>query len=175
MFSRNTDMRAQPGSRTQAGEPGPAPPEPAAQRRTTPRPASVLAADMTFEGQVRGKGELQIDGSFSGDIEVRRLLVAHSARVEGAIRCETVEIRGRMKGDIRADVVKIYETAHVEGDVLHRQLSIDAGAVFEGRSQRLEDEPSDDPAPAPPPAPPALLQGPVIERVVVEDEVVGAD
>jgi cytoskeletal protein CcmA (bactofilin family) len=119
-----------------------------------------------FEGHVRGKGEIQIDGAFSGDIEARRLLVAHSARIEGTIRCETVEVRGRVKGDIHANVVKIYETAHVEGDVLHRQLSIDAGAVFEGRSQRLPA--AEEEEQRPPPAPPALLEGPVFEAVIVE-------
>jgi cytoskeletal protein CcmA (bactofilin family) len=153
MFSRNSETRSP------VSEAPPAPqPEPAAQRRTTPRPASVLASDLVFEGHIRGKGELQIDGVFSGDIEARRLLVAHSARIEGTIRCEVIEIRGRVKGDIQANVVKIYETAHVEGDVLHRQISIDAGAVFEGRSQRLAPEPEPEAAPAPP----HLLEGPPV-------------
>ncbi len=149
MFARNPDPRVQPQ------EPMPPQPPPEQPRRTsTPRPTSI------FEGHVRGKGEVQIAGSFTGDIEVRRLLVAPSARIEGSIRCEQVEIRGRVKGNIEAQTVKIYETAHVEGDVLHRHLSIDSGAQFEGRSLRLASESQAEAEPEPAPPPPALLAGP---------------
>nr|MBW0150979.1 polymer-forming cytoskeletal protein [Phenylobacterium sp.] len=50
--------------------------------------------------------------------------------------------------------VRLYGTAHVEGDIAHEQLAMETGAVFEGRSVRLPKPEAD--APAAVPAAPAV-------------------
>ena len=104
-----------------------------ARRPATARMPSMLGPDLTYEGTISGEGELHIDGLVRGDIQVARLVVGETARVEGKIRCGHVEVRGRVSGDIEAKSVKLYETAHVEGDITHEQLSIEVGAYFQGR------------------------------------------
>jgi cytoskeletal protein CcmA (bactofilin family) len=115
--------------------------------RRAAKPASVLAADLVFEGNITGDGELMIDGAVKGDVHVARLIVGEHAHVEGTIRGGQVEIRGHVHGNIEGKAVRLVETAHVEGDITHEQLSIDVGAFFQGRCQQFR--PVAQPAPQP--------------------------
>jgi cytoskeletal protein CcmA (bactofilin family) len=116
-----------------------------------------------FEGVVHGDSELMIDGALKGDIHVSRLIVGENAHIEGKIRCGVVEVRGRVLGNIEAQSVKLYETAVVEGDIIHGQLSIDVGAFFQGRCQQLraEQPAAQAAAPAPQPAPVSAAPSPI--------------
>lgn len=138
----------------QARPPGPggiadfaAPAEPPALRKG-PRVASIIATDISVEGNLKGDGEVQIDGKLTGDVVAARLAVGESGLIEGAIEADSVEIRGRVVGSVKARQVRLHATAHVEGDIAHDQLTIEAGAYFEGRSQRLRREPAHADAPA---------------------------
>jgi cytoskeletal protein CcmA (bactofilin family) len=109
------------------------------QRRAAPtRVASVLGPDLVFEGAITGEGELHVEGEVRGELHVARLTVGEHATVQGVIRGGIVEIRGKVIGNIEARQVRLYETAHVDGDIVHEQLSIEAGAFFQGRCQQFQ-------------------------------------
>ncbi len=138
MFSKTTTSSQQPQQsqaprRMDAPPSAPMSPIDNGARRPTAKPASLLAADLVFEGNISGDGELMIDGAVKGDIHVARLVVGEHAHVEGTIRGGQVEVRGHVHGNIEGKAVRLLETAHVEGDITHEQLSIDVGAFFQGR------------------------------------------
>ena len=56
----------------------------------------------------------------------------------GDVVAQEVTVRGHVKGTIRAVRVRLEDGATVEGDIFHRSLSIDEGAMFEGSSRRVE-------------------------------------
>jgi cytoskeletal protein CcmA (bactofilin family) len=112
--------------------------ETAAHRRSGPKVASLIADDITIEGNLRGQGELQVDGTIRGDVSVTRLTIGESGQIEGAINAEVVDARGRVLGSITAKQVRLYASAHVDGDITHEQLTMEAGAFFEGRSLRFQ-------------------------------------
>ena len=155
------------------------PPRPTASTPMTPDPAvarrppapnrapSLLGADLMFEGSISGEGELHIEGAVRGDIHVARLVVGERAQVEGVIRGGAVEIRGRVIGNIEAKSVKLYESAHVDGDIVHEQLSIDVGAFFQGRCQQAR-PPAPVAAPAPAPTASAAAAPPANPPKLVE-------
>src|SRR5258705_441943 len=98
----------------------------AAARRPAPaRAPSLIGPDLIFEGQISGDGEVHVEGTIKGEIRVARLVIGEHATVEGVIRGGAVEVRGRVIGNIEAKAVKLYESAHVDGDIVHEQLSID--------------------------------------------------
>lgn len=113
--------------------------------------ASLIAENVTVNGDLASDGDVQLDGVVKGDLRVGRLTIGESGQVEGAIEAEAVDIRGRVTGSIVAQTVRLHASALVSGDITHTQLAIDAGARFEGRSLRFE-------APAPAAA---LLEAPV--------------
>ena len=108
-----------------------------AARPVKPIAMSLIAENVRVAGDIASDGDIQLDGAVRGDIHVGHLSIGETGQVEGAIEAETVEVRGRVVGTISAQIVRLYATAQVEGDISHAQLAIDAGAQFQGRSVRL--------------------------------------
>lgn len=98
---------------------------------------SLIAENVSLEGDLVSDGDVQLDGAVQGDVKVGHLSIGETGQLEGAITADAVEIRGRVVGTITANAVRLYATARVEGDLTHVQLAIDAGAQFVGRSIKL--------------------------------------
>jgi outer membrane autotransporter protein len=144
-------------------------PSPAAVPPPAPAPArglSTLSSDLTFEGNVSGQGDLQIDGQVKGDVKVGRLNIGETGAIEGGVSADYIEVRGRIVGAVSGKQVKLVSTAYVDGDITAEQLSIDIGAYFQGRVlQGRREAPKPAAAPTPPsipaaPAAPELPQAP---------------
>jgi cytoskeletal protein CcmA (bactofilin family) len=103
-----------------------------------PKVATLVAENMTVEGSITGEGELHIDGMVRGDVRVARLTIGDSGHVEGSIVCESVEIRGKVVGTVTSKQVRLYGTAHMDGDITHEQLAMEIGAFFQGRSLKFQ-------------------------------------
>ena len=149
MFSKQSKAVQRPAP-TKA--PASAAPDPAA--RKAPGVPSVIAKDMTIEGGLVGEGELHIDGVVRGDVRVGRLTIGESGLIEGTVCAEVVDARGKVVGSITAQQIRLFATAHVEGDITHEQLAMETGASFQGRSLKFQ---------RPASAPMAAITGEVIE------------
>lgn len=126
---------------------------------------SIISSDVVMRGNINSAGEIQFDGSLEGDIKAGSLIIGEKASVKGEVVCETVTVRGRVEGGIRAKSVSLASTAHIMGDILHSSLSVETGAHFEGNCRHSDDPLSETsakdfrrarpsaPAPAPSPAP----------------------
>ncbi|HTX51077.1 MAG TPA: polymer-forming cytoskeletal protein [Caulobacteraceae bacterium] len=127
-------------------------PQPETTRVTAPRQrgASLIAPDMTLEGNITGGGEIQIDGVIKGDVRVEHVTVGDGGAVEGGIYAEAVEVRGKVSGSITAKQVRLYGACHVDGDITHEQLAMETGAFFQGRSLRLQRQAAPRPEPTAP-------------------------
>ncbi|MDZ4054158.1 MAG: polymer-forming cytoskeletal protein [Phenylobacterium sp.] len=128
----------------------------AASPSATPKPKapSLIGPGLCIQGNIAGEAEVQIDGLVRGDVRVGKLSLGPQGRIQGTVVAVVAEIRGQIKGPMKARQVRLYGTAHVEGDIAHEQLAMETGAVFEGRSVRLPKPEAD--APAAVPAAPAV-------------------
>jgi len=97
---------------------------------------SIISEGLHITGNIASDGDVQVDGSVSGDVHVRQLTIGVSGRIEGKIVAEEIVVSGTVDGEMSAKSVMISRTAHVVGDVLHDVLSIESGAEFQGRCQR---------------------------------------
>lgn len=95
---------------------------------------SLIAENVTLQGDLSSDGDIQLDGAVRGDLCVGHLSIGETGQVTGAIQAATVEVRGRVTGAIVAKSVRLYGSARVEGDITHDQIAIEAGAYFSGRS-----------------------------------------
>lgn len=123
--------------------PGPAAapePRPQPEQRTAPRSTnlSTLSGGVNYEGNISGGGDLQIDGNLKGDVKVNKLIIGETGAVEGSVSAETVEVRGRVTGSVSGKTVKLFASAHVDGDIVQEQLQIDQGAWFQGRCSKAK-------------------------------------
>jgi cytoskeletal protein CcmA (bactofilin family) len=101
-------------------------------------PPSIISSDVNLVGQINSKGEVQIDGSFEGDICTKVLLVGKTGIIKGEVLAQTVHIHGTVNGHVQARDVNLAKTAHVIGNILHENMSIETGAFLEGNCKSLE-------------------------------------
>ena len=64
-----------------------------------------------------------------------------NANISGGIVAEEVVIRGHVSGSVRGKRVMLQASSQVDGDIYHNALSIEQGAMFEGKSRRTNDDP----------------------------------
>lgn len=119
----------------------PARPFLAAQRAPERAAMSVIGPDLIITGNLVSKGEVQVDGVVDGDIHGSHVIVGESANISGGIVAEEVVIRGHVNGSIRGKRVMLQASSQVEGDIFHNALSIEQGAMFEGKSRRTTQDP----------------------------------
>jgi cytoskeletal protein CcmA (bactofilin family) len=99
---------------------------------------TLIAQDVTVEGNVTTSGELHIDGTIYGIVRARSCVIDMNGFVHGEIIAEDIFIRGRVVGPIRGTHVNLYAGAQVEGDILNETISIENGANVYGMISRAD-------------------------------------
>jgi cytoskeletal protein CcmA (bactofilin family) len=142
---------SQPGYASQPA-PAPRPQSPVATR-------NVLSSDVEIKGSVKFTNDLVVDGKIEGEITSDgNLTVGENARLKAEIKTATVVVYGKVHGNLTAtDRVELKSSAEVVGDIKAKTLSIEAGAIFVGKSTvgTPAQAPAQTAAPATKPAAPA--------------------
>ncbi len=101
---------------------------------------TVFGAGTSFEGHLRFRDPLRIQGRFSGTIEATgALTVDKGATVEvDRVAVSSVVVAGTLIGNIEAvDRVDMLTGAKVHGDVSTSRLRIADGVLFEGACEMI--------------------------------------
>jgi excisionase family DNA binding protein len=85
---------------------------------------------------------LRINGKFRGELTTKgNLIIGESAEVNAVICGENIVISGKVKGKIKATkMLKFTSTAYIESDIETPKISIEEGAIFNGRCKMLEEK-----------------------------------
>ncbi|HEX5957535.1 MAG TPA: polymer-forming cytoskeletal protein [Hyphomicrobiaceae bacterium] len=118
-----------------------------APRSNSARTQAVIDASLTIVGDLDTDGDVRLDGRVCGNVRCAQLIVGQDASITGGIIANEAVIRGRITGTIRANVIVIQGSAHVESEITYGSLAIDSGASFEG-AVRHSDNPLAEPQPA---------------------------
>ena len=102
---------------------------------------SVLGADTLVKGNVTASIDLHIDGRIEGDVACAALMQGESSEIVGAITADTARLHGRVRGTVTAGALLIGKSARIEGDVCYDTLTIEQGALVEGRLSQRNQEP----------------------------------
>ena len=97
---------------------------------------NILSSDVEIKGTVKFTNDLIIDGKIEGEISSDgSLTVGENARLKAEIRTATVVVYGKVHGNITAmERIELKASAEVIGDIKAKTLSIEAGAIFVGKS-----------------------------------------
>jgi cytoskeletal protein CcmA (bactofilin family) len=106
-------------------------------RKRKPVPPTIISADIRITGNVTSEGEVQVDGTVDGDVRGAKVSVGGTGHIAGAVTADRVLVRGKVHGQIRAQVVTLTRSSQVKGDVFHDTLSMEPGAKLEGHCRRL--------------------------------------
>lgn len=103
---------------------------------------TVVCRSALLEGKLRGNlhcdesATIDFSGKIPGRLTASHVLVERRADVQffRRLRVKTIEIRGRMTGEIIAEgVVVIHKTGSLDGDVTARAISVEKGGMFTGQ------------------------------------------
>ena len=115
---------------------------------------SLISPSTWIVGNLRSRGEVQIDGTVDGDVLANTLTISEKGTINGEIVADDVVVRGRVNGKIRAGKVQLAKSAHVLGEIRYNMLSIDSGSFVECHCKHT-DEPIEITEPRIKPAPQA--------------------
>lgn len=95
---------------------------------------TILAEDIDFTGKLTFSEPLMIKGKFKGEIDSSSdLYIGEHAVVHAEIDSNIVSLKGKVKGNIRADnKVELFSTAEVEGDITTTKMVMEGGCTLNG-------------------------------------------
>ena len=99
------------------------------------RKTSVIGPTLKFKGELSANEDLIIEGEIEGTIahQDKNLTVGKEGRVKADIDAQTVEVYGRVEGDIHGqDIVKLAKSADVKGNIRCARIVMEDGAKFSG-------------------------------------------
>ena len=108
---------------------------PTATRQSRPGGPAVIGAGLLVNGELSGEEDVTVSGRFQGKISLPKnsLVVSKGGLVEADVSASTVQIEGRMAGDIRcADKVVITATGQMEGTIVAPRVILVDGGKFKG-------------------------------------------
>lgn len=97
---------------------------------------SILAADLKVSGEISSSGDVELAGEVDGNIAARSVAITSDGRMSGAVRADSLEVKGKLDGQVEAGSFTLRATAQVTADVTYSTVVIESGAQIEGRFTR---------------------------------------
>ena len=97
---------------------------------------NVLSSDVEIKGVVKFQHDLIVDGRIDGEIQsTGNLTIGENARIKAEVKTGTIVVYGKVHGNMTAsDRIELKSSAEVVGDIKTKTLTIEAGAIFVGKS-----------------------------------------
>ena len=97
--------------------------------------SSSIGRNVTIEGTIRGATNLEIWGSFEGEMEIEGLVwLRPGSRFTGELLTTDLVVEGELSGTVRATAkVDMRASCHVEADVTATRVAAAEGSHIEGR------------------------------------------
>jgi len=101
---------------------------------------SILGEGLEFQGELSFTHGIRIDGNVQGKIRSdATIVVGPKGKVSADIAIRSISINGELRGTIHAsERVEIHKMGRVFGELYTPCLIIEAGAVFEGKCNMLD-------------------------------------
>jgi len=103
---------------------------------------SIIGHHVYFEGILKSRESLRIEGRVKGKVECEgSVVIGSEGKVDGEILAYNVFIAGELTGNATAkNKLEITEKAKVYGDITTAKLVIDPGVTFEGNCRMISQE-----------------------------------
>lgn len=94
---------------------------------------TIIGAQLTIDGDVECHGDVQIFGLVEGNVRGETVIVEYGGLVEGGVFAQKLVIAGSVNGPVTATDIRVEGTAKIIGNITHNMLTIEPGAILEGR------------------------------------------
>lgn len=97
----------------------------------------AIPRQAVIEGSIQYSGNVVLEGTVLGDVRCASILVTERGAVDGAICANSATIMGEASGFIYANQVTLKAACSVTADIFHKNLTLENGCYFEGKSRRV--------------------------------------
>jgi len=104
---------------------------------STALPPLQIPRQAVLEGGISYPGNLVLGGTIRGDVRCTSIVITERGIVEGSICASTASVMGEVYGSIYAEHVTLKTACSVTGEIFHKNLSLENGCYFEGKSRRV--------------------------------------
>ncbi len=122
--------------------------------------STLIGVDARIEGHLEFAGTLRLDGKLEGQMTSNNgiLIVGEQAQIKADVNVHKAVVMGEIIGSVAAlERIELYPPAHITGDICAPTITIESGAVLNGKCvmQKPESpkgkaqEPTAKPTPAP--------------------------
>ena len=113
----------------------PAAPKSVATAASSSSARTVLGRGVAIEGVLKGEGEVVVEGSFKGEVNLSgSLVVGAKGHVEANVQARVVTVEGTITGNVTvSERMDIRATGVIEGDITTPRVSVAEGATIRGR------------------------------------------
>ena len=98
-----------------------------------------IKEDSFFKGTYSGSGDMELYGSFEGNLNVKNLHIKKSGILMGHVSAKSIVVEGEMNADIQVENLHLKSTGVVDGDVMYRNIVIESGGLL--KSQMVQNIP----------------------------------
>jgi cytoskeletal protein CcmA (bactofilin family) len=112
-----------------------------AQTQAKPR-TTFLGNGVRFEGDIRTRGDIKINGQMKGRINSREgvLVLGTDARIQAHVALRDFVVAGTFEGTVEsARKIEVRSTGRLHGDLCTRRLLLEEGAIVEGKVHMKEE------------------------------------
>ncbi|MDA3798864.1 MAG: polymer-forming cytoskeletal protein [Kiritimatiellae bacterium] len=102
---------------------------------------TVISTDVSIEGTITSKGNIQINGSLTGDLTCKETSeIGAGATIKGNIESASTTILGNVTGNISSnDKIEFKTGAKISGDIKSKRLTVEDGVTFTGHAEITPD------------------------------------
>lgn len=95
---------------------------------------NLVGAGTVIKGDINCSGDIRIDGTVKGNVEVsQKVVVGSTGVVVGNIISADTSVSGKVDGNIQSDkTIVLHGTGTINGDITTKQIIIEQGGKFNG-------------------------------------------
>lgn len=103
---------------------------------------TVIGPSIKVKGNFHGQGDMIIEGIVEGSVKTNSfLLVKNKAKITASVEAKAAKIDGEVVGNIRiSGYLELGATAKIIGDIEVGEISIEKGAVLNGKCSMIKDK-----------------------------------
>jgi cytoskeletal protein CcmA (bactofilin family) len=101
----------------------------------TVSPPLSIGSKVTIVGNIECDGPIAIEGTVHGEVRGALVTISRYGTVTGRIIADHVTVEGGVSGEIYANKLILKPSCDVEGEIYHRELSLEDGSYFDGKSR----------------------------------------
>lgn len=112
-------------------------------RQKTNETETIIGSSVRVEGNFKSEGNISIDGIVQGSLKTNHdLKIGPSAKIKAEVEANNLFLAGEIKGNIKVkEKTQLKNTAKILGNLETKILSVEEGAVINGKCLMLPEQP----------------------------------